>query len=108
MKTIITTALIALAVTFGTRAEVVSKGGASALLQAPTVRAGAALPAMKCNMCKSEFATMKTPVSKGTTPAISTIEIHRCASCVTTFTTTGHGKAKIETAVHGCNGCGKS
>lgn len=108
MKTFITTSLIALVITLGARADVASKGGASGLLKAPAVSDAAAPAAMKCGMCKSEFAIVKTPVSKGTTPTVSTVEKHGCASCVTTFTTTGQGKAKTETAVHGCKGCGKS
>ena len=108
MKTILTTALVAVVIALGVRADVISKGGASALVKAPAVSTEAAPTPMKCGMCKSEFATVQTPASKGTAPTASTVEKHGCASCVTTFNTTGHGKAKVETAVHGCNGCGKS
>lgn len=108
MKTIIATALIALVITLGVRAEVITKGGASALLKTPIVSTEAAPAAMKCAMCKSEFVTIKTPVSKGTAPVVSTLEKHACTSCVTRHVTSGHGKAKVETAVHGCKGCSKS
>ena len=108
MKTILATALIALVITLGTRAEVISKGGSSALLKAPAGATAAAPAAMKCGMCKSEFATITTSGSKGTTPSVSKVERHGCAACTTSHVTTGQGKAKVETAVHGCKSCGKS
>ena len=105
MKTIVTLAIVALFAATAARAEVITKGGASALLKAPAVNAGAAATAMKCALCKSEFVTVKTPAFKGTAPAAATLERHACASCGTKWVASGHGKAKIDVAVHTCGGC---
>lgn len=105
MKTIITLAIVALLSATAARADVITKGGASGLMKAPTVKAGTPAAAMKCALCKSEFITVKVPASKGSVPATSLIERHACASCGTKWVTTGHGKAKAEVAVHTCGGC---
>jgi len=105
MKTIITLAIAALLSATAARAEVITKGGASALMKAPAVNAGAPIAAMKCALCKSEFVTVNTPAFKGTAPAAATLERHPCASCGNKWITTGHGKAKVEVAKHTCGGC---
>lgn len=105
MKTIITLAIVALVSTTAARAEVITKGGASALLKAPTVTDGTPIAAMKCATCKSEFVTVKLLTFKGSTPETALIERHACASCGNKWVTAGHGKAKVEVAVHTCGGC---
>ncbi len=106
MKPIITLAIAALFAATAARADVVTKGGASGLFNSPGVRTEAAAPAaMKCANCKSEFVTMTAPAFKGSTATVSTIKRHACASCVSKWVTTGHGKAKVESAVHTCGGC---
>ena len=105
MKTIVTLAIAALFAATAARAEVITKGGASALLKGPAVKVGAPAAAMKCALCKSEFVTVKTPAFKGTAPATATLERHACAACSNKWVTTGHGKAKVEVAVHTCGGC---
>ena len=105
MKTIITLAIAGLFAATAGRAEVITKGGASALLKAPAVKAGSPVAAMKCARCKSEFVTVKTSAFKGTAPTVAPAERHACASCGNNWITTGHGKAKVEVAVHTCGGC---
>lgn len=65
MKTIITLAIAALISATAARAEVITKGGASALLKAPAVKAGTPVAAVKCATCKSEFLTTKLVTFKG-------------------------------------------
>ena len=106
MKTkLITAVILAFFATTVARAEVIFKGGASGLMKAPVTRAEKAAPAMNCAPCKSEFVTVKVPTFKGTVPATALIERHACASCGTKWLTTGHGKAKVDVAVHTCGGC---
>jgi DNA-directed RNA polymerase subunit RPC12/RpoP len=105
MKTIITLAIVALISATAARAEVITKGGASALMKAPTAKAGTPVAAMKCATCKSEFVTVKVPTFKGSAPETSLVERHACTSCGTKWVTTGHGKAKVEVAKHTCGGC---
>jgi len=105
MKTIITLAIVALLSATAAGAEVITKGGASALMKSPTVKAGAPAAAMKCALCKSEFVTVKTPEFKGTGSGAATVERHACASCGNKWVTSGHGKAKVELAMHTCGGC---
>jgi hypothetical protein len=105
MKTIITLAIAALLSATAARAEVITKGGASALLKAPAPPAAAAAPVMKCALCKSTFETVKAPVFKGSAPATTILERHACASCGTKWIAKGYGKAKVEVPVHTCGGC---
>ena len=106
MKTIITLAIAALISATALQAEVITKGGASELAKAPVVKAGVnAVMTKSCANCKSEFAKVATPNFKGSAPTTSTVEKHACASCGTKWVTTGHGKAKVETAAHTCGGC---
>jgi hypothetical protein len=105
MKTIITLAIVVLISATAARAEVITKGGASALLKTPSAKAGTPVAAMKCATCKSEFVTVKTLTFKGSVPATSLFERHACASCGNKWVTTGNGKAKAEVAVHTCGGC---
>jgi hypothetical protein len=48
---------------------------------------------------------VKVPTFKGSTPETALVERHACASCGTKWATTGHGKAKVDVAVHTCGGC---
>lgn len=105
MKTIITLTIVAILGAAALRAEVSTKGGASALLQAPAVKAGAPLAAMKCATCKSDFVTVRVPSFKGSMPETALVERHGCGSCGTKWATSGHGKAKVDAAVHTCGGC---
>ncbi len=105
MKTILITTLVFLSATFAARAEVITKSGAMALTRIPVTAKANAPAAMNCQMCKSRFATVTATTHKGTAPATATVERHGCAGCVTHFITTGHGKAKVELAVHACQGC---
>jgi hypothetical protein len=105
MKTMLITTLVLLAATFAARAEVITKGGATALTRTPIVASANAHAAMNCPMCKSEFISVATTTHKGTAPVVTTVERHACAGCVTRIVTSGHGKAKAEVAVHACLGC---
>lgn len=105
MKTIITLAIVALLSATAARAEVITKGGASALLKASALKAGTPVAAMRCAACKSDFVTVKVPTFKGSTPETALVERHGCASCGSKWVTTGHGKTKVEAAVHTCGGC---
>ena len=105
MKSIVTLAIAALFAATAARAEVITKGGAAGLMKAPGIRTEAPAAAMLCSNCKSEFVSVKVPAFKGTAPARATVERHACASCGTKWVTTGHGKAKVQRAVHTCDGC---
>ena len=106
MKTIVTLAIVALLAATAARAEVITKGGAARLMKAPNIRTEAPpAAAMVCLKCKSEFVSVTVPTFKGTAPATTTVERHACASCGTKWVTSGHGKAKVETAVHTCGDC---
>jgi len=106
MKTIITLAIVALFAATAARAEVITKGGAAGLMKAPNIRTEAPVAvAMLCPKCKSEFASVTVPTFKGTAPVTATVERHACASCGNKWVTSGHGKAKVETAVHTCGDC---
>jgi hypothetical protein len=106
MKTIVTLAIVALFAATAARAEVITKGGAAGLMKAPNIQTEApAAVAMLCPKCKSEFASVTVPTFKGTAPATATVERHACAGCGNKWITSGHGKAKVETAVHTCGGC---
>jgi hypothetical protein len=106
MKTIVTIALATLVAAFAAQAEVITKGGAADLAISPTVRTEApAAKAMNCGMCKSEFAKVETPTFKGTAPTVVTVERHACPTCGTKWVSAGHGKAKVESAVHTCGSC---
>jgi uncharacterized protein with PIN domain len=106
MKTITTLAIAALFATTVAGAEVITKGGAAQLAKAPYTRTETAAPAvMPCPNCKSEFATVTAPTFKGSAPATATVERHACSNCQTKMVTSGHGKAKVETAAHSCGGC---
>ena len=106
MKQIITIAVATLVVAFAAQAEVVTKGGAAGLVKSPAVRSEApAAKTMGCTMCKSEFAKVPALTFKGTAPAAVTVERHECPTCGTKWVSTGHGKAKVESAVHTCGSC---
>ena len=106
MKTTITLAIVALLAATAARAEVITKGGAAGLMNAPAlVPIAKAAPAMKCAACTSEFVTVKVPTFKGTVPETAIAERHACKTCGTKWVTTGHGKAKVEAAVHTCRDC---
>ena len=106
MKTIVTLAIVALFAATAAHAEVITKGGATGLMKAPNTRTEAPIAAaMSCSKCKSEFVSLTVPTFKGTAPATATVERHACASCGNTWVTSGHGKAKVETAVHTCGSC---
>ena len=104
MKTTLLLAMVTLLAATAS-AEVTTKGGASALIRVPAVKSEARVAAMKCATCKSEFVRVKVPTFKGSTAVFSTFERHACGSCGNTWTTTGHGKAKINVAVHRCGSC---
>ena len=102
----ITLVIAALFVTVAGRAEVVTKGGASGLMKAPTVRSEApGAMAMSCPKCQSEFSTVAVLSFKGAGPSTVIRERHACSHCENKWVTTGHGKTKVETAVHACAGC---
>jgi hypothetical protein len=107
MKTIVTLAIVALFAATVAGAEVVTKGGATGLMKASNIRTEAPIAAaMLCSKCKSEFASVTVPAFKGTTAAATaTVERHACAGCGNKWVTSGHGKAKVETAVHTCGDC---
>lgn len=105
MKTTITLAIVALLAATAARAEVITKGGAAGLMKAPDVRTGPQAAPMNCAACTSKFVTVKVPTFKGTEPRTAIIERHECKTCETKVVTTGHGKAKVERAVHTCGGC---
>ena len=104
MKTIITLTIVALLSATAARADVITKGGGSAPLRAPTVKAATPAATMKCALCKSEFVSVKVPSFKGS-PSSVTVERHACASCGNKWVTSGDGKAKVEVAKHTCGGC---
>jgi len=109
MKTIVTLAIVALFAVTASAAhtDVITKGGASKLMKAPSVQTGTpALAApMNCPMCKSEFVSVTIPRNKATPPSTVTVERHACPNCVNKWVTSGFGKAKVLTTVHMCGGC---
>jgi transposase-like protein len=106
MKTIIALTIATLFTATAVRAEVVTKGGATGLTKAPTIQTQAPVRiAMQCPKCKSEFVAVTGPSFKGAASVTATVERHDCASCGNKWITSGHGKAKVETAIHTCNGC---
>lgn len=106
MKTIVTLAIVALIGAASAHAEVLTKGGATKLFRVPPTQSGiTAATVMKCGTCKSEFVRIALPTFKGTVAGTSIVERHACASCGSKWIATGHGKAKVNTAVHTCGGC---
>ncbi len=110
MKAITTTITIAMATFIAATAafaDITAKGGATALSKGTVVQPGNAAPAaaMNCPKCKSQMATVAVPGFKANEPKMATIQRHGCGDCGTKWVTTGHGKAKVETAVHTCGGC---
>jgi transcription elongation factor Elf1 len=106
MKTITTLAIAALFAGTLAGAEVITKGGAAQLAKAPYTRTATPAPAaMSCPNCKSDLVTMNVPTFKGSAPTTATVERHACPNCETKLVTSGHGKAKVETATHSCGGC---
>jgi len=106
MKTITTLAIVALFATTVAGAEVITKGGAAQLAKAPYSPTATTAPAaMPCPNCKSQFVTVTAPTFKGSAPSTATVERHACPNCETKLVTSGHGKAKVETATHSCGGC---
>jgi len=109
MKTIVTLAIVALFAATATAAhtDVITKGGASRLMKAPSVQTetpALAVP-MNCPKCKSEFVSVTVPRNKAISPSSVLVERHACPSCVNKWVTSGHGKAKVLTTVHTCGGC---
>ena len=92
-------ALIAFAAS--SRAEVITKGGASLLMPKRTVVTEQNKP-MPCSKCTSDFYTAEVRTFKGTRPESVIIEKHRCEACSTRIETQGFGKAKKDVAVHVC------
>lgn len=105
MKTTVTLAIAALLAATAAHAEVITKGGASGLMKATAPQTGKPAPAMKCADCVSEFVIVKVPTFKGTVPGTAILERHGCKACGTKWVTTGHGKAKVDVAVHTCASC---
>jgi hypothetical protein len=104
MKTTIALA-IAMLIATATHAEVVTKGGG--LAKGPRVSPGKAsvTKTMNCPKCTSEFVTIPQATFKGSAPVATTVERHACNECGTKWVTHGHGKAKVEMAVHTCGNC---
>ena len=96
---------VALAFTASSRAEVITKGGASALMpkRAASVERN---KSMNCAKCTSDFYTAEVRAPKGSRPETVIIEKHRCEGCATRIETRGFGKAKNDVAVHTCSTCG--
>lgn len=107
MKSYLAIGLVTMLAATAARAEVMTKGGAAGLFNAPATRSAAtAIPRSGCGACcKSEFRTLTVPTFKGTTPRTVTVENHACPNCGTEWVSSGHGKARTETAVHACGGC---
>lgn len=106
MKTIIALTIATLFAATAARAEVVTKGGATGLTKAPAVQTQAPVRiAMDCAKCKSEYVALTRRGFKGAAPVTTTVERHGCAACGNKWITSGHGKAKVETAIHTCNDC---
>src|SRR5689334_3861161 len=103
MKTIIALTIATLFTAMAARAEVVTKGGATGLAKAPSVQTQAPVRiAMQCPKCTSEFVAVTESNFKGAAPVTTTVERHGCPSCANKWLTSGHGKAKVETAIHSC------
>lgn len=102
MKTLKTFALLAaLSLIAPANADVVTKGGAGALLRTPAVSTERNAP-MACGKCKSTFTTRAERAPKGGEVRYVFVENHLCTSCKTTIVTRGEGKAKSEVANHEC------
>lgn len=68
--------------------------------QGLTGTAGQGPGTMSCTACDTKL-TRSTDASRGQRFASQTAS-HGCGDCTTTFKTTGHGKAKTQTATHNC------
>jgi hypothetical protein len=103
MKALTTTLgmLAALSLIASANAEVITKGGAGALLRGPVVRTERNAT-MACGKCKSEFTTRTERAPKGAELRKVFVEHHLCASCKTTIVTRGVGKAKADVTKHEC------
>lgn len=105
--TLLLTALTAFLIFTGqSSAEVITKGGASALLPPPNTSTDRNAAAMNCAKCKSDFFVAEIRAPKGSRPENVIIEKHRCEGCDTRIETRGGGKAKTDVAVHACKTCG--
>ncbi len=78
--------------------------GATRLLQSKPTQTVASEPAtMSCPQCKDSVLTIvEKPTKTGAKATTSTVVRHECPGCKHTFTTTGHGKAKVTTLVQAC------
>ncbi|MBM3835566.1 MAG: hypothetical protein FJ403_20295 [Verrucomicrobia bacterium] len=84
-----------------------AKGGAARLLElSGKPKAPMAVPAgtaMACADCKDESTVKTDRTARGAYKPEVAVTKHLCATCKTTISFEGHGKAKSATATHKCS-----
>jgi hypothetical protein len=104
-KSLLTAAVCALALSFGTAAY--AEKGAETLVRltrgsAPDKTEIVAQPAHKCANCTDSLISVVDNGTKGPNHLVTKVVHHNCSACDTKFTTQGTGKAKQLVAMHTC------
>lgn len=94
---------IALVAAFTATASAQEKGATRLLQSKPTQTVASEPATMSCPQCKDSVSTIvEKPTKTGAKATTSAAVRHECPGCKHTFTTTGHGKAKVTTLVQAC------
>lgn len=94
---------IALVAAFTATASAQEKGATKLLQSKPTQTVASETAAMACPQCKDSVMTIaEKPTKTGAKATTSTVVRHECPGCKHTFTTAGHGKAKVTSLTPTC------
>lgn len=94
---------IALVAAFTATASAQEKGATKLLQSKPTQTVATTTAAMSCPQCKDSVMTVvEKPTKTGAKATASTVVRHDCPGCKHTFTTTGHGRAKVTSLTQTC------
>lgn len=94
---------LAVATAFTATASAQEKGATRLLQAKPAQTVASEAATMSCPQCKDSVRTIaEKPTKTGAKATSSTVVRHECPGCKHTFTTTGHGKAKVATLVQAC------
>jgi transposase-like protein len=94
---------IALVTAFTATASAQEKGATKLLQSKSTQTVASETAAMSCPQCKDSLVTVvEKPTKTGAKAVTSTVVRHECPGCKHTFTTTGHGKAKVTSLTQSC------
>jgi hypothetical protein len=104
-KSLITSAVCALAISFGSAAY--AEKGAETLVRltkgsAPAKTEVAAPAAHKCANCTDSLVSVVDKGTKGPNHLVTKVARHNCSACDTKIVTRGAGKATQQVAIHSC------